>query len=42
LGDTSNDALKVVALVDDAGTTNGKVLVKVLAAASQFDASEAS
>lgn len=41
LGDTSNDAVKVVALKDDAGTTNGKVLIKVLAAASQFDASEA-
>jgi len=41
LGDTDHDALKVVDLVDDAGTTNGKVLVKVLAAASQFDAKEA-
>jgi len=42
LGDTDHDALKVIALKDDAGTTNGKVLVRVLAAASQFAASEAS
>jgi len=41
LGDTDHDAFKVVDLVDDAGTTNGRVLVKVLAAASQFDAKEA-